>query len=218
MRLPSSEQKRFFEQAVTQYQSDLSRDTSAQAYLMSRGIGPEAAATFRLGVLRNPLVGHEQLGGRLSLPYITPAGVVNIRFRCLKDHVCHEEGCPKYLGITGLGSTLYNVLDFRKASQAIYVCEGEIDAMTLSLCGFPAIGTPGVKAWKEHYTKCFQDYVQVFAVADGDKAGREFSSFLAREVDARSVYTPNGEDINSTYVKGGVDGVHRWLAGATQSS
>jgi len=35
------------------------------------------------------------------------------------------------------------------AGNFIAVCEGEIDAITLSYsCGIPAVGVPGANAWK----------------------------------------------------------------------
>lgn len=89
------------------YQSDLHTDTPAQEYLASRGIGKQAAGTYRLGVVRRPLVGHESLTGRLAIPYITPrGGIVNFSFRCLRLHDCKSEGCPKYLATDGMGRNL----------------------------------------------------------------------------------------------------------------
>lgn len=217
MELPSPEQRIFFELAATQYQNDLASDTPAQAYLASRGIGREAAATFRLGVVRRPAAGHETFAGRLAIPYITPSGVVTFTFRCLAGHDCKEADCRKYLAPEGEDRTLYNVKSFGMESDVIYICEGEIDALTLSICGFPAVAVPGVSQWKAHFTRCFADYQdggQIYCVADGDEAGRKLSRFLAAEIKARSIRPPLGEDCNSIYVKGGEDGIRRWLAGA----
>lgn len=227
MRLPSSEQRIFFEQAVSQYQRDLSSDTTAQAYLKGRGIGPEIAATFRLGVVRNPLLSHEHYAGRLVIPYLTPSGPVNFTFRCMENHVCKEvvryvdakgveHRCVKYLAPSA-ERTLYNVGAFRIDADALYVCEGEIDTLTLSACGFPAVGVPGVSQWKEYYTRCFMDYIdsgRIFCVADGDDAGLKMARFLASELKARIIRPPKGSDINSIYSKGGADAVRQWLRGA----
>lgn len=214
MQLPTFEQRRFFEQAVSQYQRDLAAATSAQAYLRTRGIGPAQAAQFRLGLVMSPLAGHEGYTGRLVIPYLDPVGVVTLRFRCVRDHVCKDEGCPKYLGLASAEARLYNVLDFKKDVPAIYICEGEIDTLSLSMCGYAAIGMPGVKAWKKWFTPPFKEYTQVFCVADGDKAGRGLGTFLANEVDARPIHPPEGRDINSLYSEGGVPAVQAWLAGA----
>lgn len=229
VQLPSSEQKIFFERAVSQYQRDLSSATAVQGYLGKRGISPAVAATFRLGAVVNPLPSHENYQGRLCIPYLTPAGVVNFTFRCLENHVCKdvvryvddkgkEHHCIKYVAPSA-ERTLYNVGDFRKDTTAIYVCEGEIDTLTLSACGYAAIGVPGVSQWKSHFTRCFADYIdggQIYCVADGDTAGHKMARFLSSELKARIIRPPKGSDINDIYTKGGADAVRTWLSGATQ--
>lgn len=211
MQTLSAAQRTSFEQAVSIYQSDLSADTSAQAYLASRGLDPAAAATFRLGVVRRPLPEHEQYAGRLAIPYLTPAGVVNIRFRCAQAHDCEAEHHPKYLSAEGAGTNLFNVLDLKKDSPYVCVTEGEIDAMSLSLAGMPAVGVPGVDTWQKHWSRCLEDFDVIYAFGDGDKAGSKFSSFLARQAKARPIRMPKGEDCNSLYTKGGADALRRLL-------
>lgn len=226
MQLPSASQRAFFEQAAAQYQSDLAGDTAVQAYLTSRGLTARDAATFRLGKVGTPLRGHERYAGRLCIPYLTPSGVITLRFRCLQDHVCKDtivgyrkdgspRKCPKYLGLEGEEATLYNVLDFRKESQAVYICEGEIDTISLSLSGFPAIGMPGVKQWKPFFAKCFSDYTHIFCVADGDEAGHQMGRLLTAELKARTIRPPAGRDVNDIFKERGPHGIREWLAGAT---
>lgn len=207
----SSEQRRFFEQATLQYQSDLAGATSAQAYLASRGLDQQAASTFRLGVVETPLAGQEQYAGRLCIPYLTPAGVVNLRFRCLKAHVCADNGCPKYLSLDGAGGNLFNVFDLKRDSPFICVTEGEIDAMTLSLAGLPAVGVPGVKTWQKHFSRCLEDFDVIYAFGDGDEAGGKFSSFLAKEARARPIAMPKGKDCNDIYREHGAEGLRRLI-------
>lgn len=213
MQTLSAEQRRFFEQAAAQYQADLAGDPAAQAYLTGRGIGPQAGATYRLGVVRSPLAGHEGLAGRLCIPYLTPAGPVNFSFRCLRSHDCKAEGCPKYLPIEGMERNLYNVLDLKKDSPFICITEGELDALTLSMAGLPAVGIPGVKQWKKWWPRCLADFDTIYAFGDGDEAGGKLNSFLAREVRARSVSMPKGTDVNALYVQGGADALRRLLKG-----
>lgn len=203
MQTLSDEQRRFFEQAASTYQADLQGDTNALAYLATRAISPADAATFRLGVVRRPLVGHEQYAGRLAIPYLTPSGVVNIRFRCLQAHEC--DGHPKYLSLPDAGTNLFNVLDLKKDSPHIVVAEGELDTISWSLSGIPAVGVPGVDAWQKHFSRCLEDYDVVYSAGDGDKAGSKFNSLLAREVKARPLRFPLGEDGNSLYAQGGAD-------------
>ena len=55
----------------------------------------EAARLARLGVVEEAEIGHETFQGRLSIPYITKTGVVDIRFRSLNPAVE-----PKYMDIS----------------------------------------------------------------------------------------------------------------------
>ena len=171
----------------------------AEDYLASRGITKEVARLMSLGVVAEPDVGHEAFAGRLSIPYITKTGVVDLRFRSLNPAVE-----PKYMGMTGAETKMYNVLDIDRADDYIGVCEGELDTITLSHCvGFPCIGVPGANSWKKHYTRLLADFERVFVFADGDQPGTEFARSLARELPVTIVQLPDGEDVNSAYVKYG---------------
>jgi DNA primase len=211
VQLPSFEQKAFFEIAVMRYQSDLLADTAAQEYLLSRGFSREAALTFRLGVVGTPAQGHERFRGRLAIPYLTRSGVVNIVFRCLKPHICKLENCPKYLAQPGLDRNLYNVNDTFVDSPFICVTEGELDALTLSAAGFPAVGVGGVENWKTHFGRVLEDFAEILVLGDGDEAGQKFSSFLVKEAKARQVTLPKGEDCNDIHRRDGVAGLRKLI-------
>ena len=104
-------QKELLGQATQKYAANIYQ---AEAYLKSRGITMEVARLARLGVVAEPEVGHEAFTGRLSIPYITKSGVVDIRFRSLNPAVE-----PKYMGMTGSDTRMYNVLDIEKAGDYI---------------------------------------------------------------------------------------------------
>ena len=170
----------------------------------------EPAEKARLGVVLDPLTGHEQYVNRLAIPYLTKSGVVDIRFRSLGN----EE--PRYMGLTGATTRLYNVGSFFRASSYICICEGEIDTITLDyVCGIPAVGVPGVNNWKKHYTRLLSDFDKVFLFSDGDNAGYEFAKSLARELSGLIVIqAPEGEDVNSLYKAHGSDYFKEKIAGA----
>lgn len=173
----------------------------AEDYLRNRGIPLEVARLASLGVVEEPEVGHEQYAGRLAIPYITKTGVVDLRFRSLNPAVE-----PKYMGLTGAETKMYNVLDIEKANDFIGVCEGELDTITMSSCvGIPCIGVPGANSWKKHYTRLLADFERVFVFADGDQPGTEFARSLARELPVTIVQLPEGHDVNSMYVQDGAD-------------
>lgn len=191
-------QKELLGKAADKYAESISQ---AEDYLRNRGIPLEVARLASLGVVAEPEAGHEQYIGRLAIPYITKTGVVDLRFRSLNPAVE-----PKYMGLTGAETKMYNVLDIERAGDFIGVCEGELDTLTMSACvGIPCIGVPGANSWKKHYTRLLADFERVFIFADGDQPGQEFARSLARELPVTIVQLPDGEDVNSAYVKFGKD-------------
>ena len=194
----SSSQKELLGRAAAKYAANIYQ---AEDYLASRGITREAARLARFGVVEEPEIGHEAFQGRLSIPYITKTGVVDLRFRSLNPAVE-----PKYMGMTGVETKMYNVLDIDRAGDWIGVCEGELDTITLSVCvGIPCVGVPGANSWKKHYTRLLADFERVFVFADGDQAGTEFARSLARELPVTIVQFSDGDDVNSTYIKHGAN-------------
>jgi DNA primase len=191
-------QKELLGKAAEKYAENIYQ---AEAYLKQRGIPLEVARLARLGVVVEPETGHEAFVGRLSIPYITKSGVVDLRFRSLNPAVE-----PKYMGLTGAETKMYNVLDVERAGDFIGVCEGELDTLTMSACvGIPCVGVPGANSWKRHYTRLLADFERVFVFADGDQPGTEFARSLARELPVTIVQLPDGEDVNSVYVSEGVE-------------
>jgi len=199
VRLTAS-QREYLEKAVSTFQRsiDLAGD-----YLNKRGIGPKAANTFRLGVVGEELAGFEQYVGRLAIPYITKTGVIDVRFRAMGPEQ------PKYLGVPGASTHLYNVMAVLGAQDNIAVCEGEIDALTLHHnVGIPTVGVAGANNWKRHYGKILADFETIYVFADGDQAGQDFAKRMAKELQGvRVVQMPEGEDVNSMYTTHGAD----WL-------
>lgn len=194
----SASQKELLGKAAKKYAASIHQ---AQDYLESRGITAQVARQAWLGVVTEPEVGHEMYQGRLAIPYITKTGVVDIRFRSLNPAVE-----PKYMGMPGSDTKMYNVLDIESAGNYIAICEGEIDTVTLSKCvGIPAVGVPGSNAWKKHYTRLLADFERVFIFADGDTSGRDFANALTRELPVTVVNLPDGEDVNSMYVSHGAE-------------
>jgi DNA primase len=176
----------------------------AETYLKNRGIPIEVARLAQLGVVEEPEVGHEAYIGRLAIPYITKTGVVDLRFRSLNPAVE-----PKYMGLTGAETRMYNVIDIEKANNFIGVCEGELDTITMSGCiGIPCVGVPGANSWKKHYTRLLADFERVFVFADGDQPGTEFARSLARELPVTIVQLPDGHDVNSMFVQEGANYFH----------
>ena len=201
---PSDSQKNWLGSLADRYHEAL--DETTLSYLDARGIGPDAASGYRLGLVVDPDPAHHQYEGRLSIPFITPTGVVYMRFRCLEDHDCSEFGHGKYQGPSGDNTHLYNVSSLHVAGDTVAITEGELDALISTEAGMPAVGVPGATNWKPFYYRLFDDYERVIIVGDGDKAGREFVATLARNL-PNSIRRPmpEGYDVNSYVLEHGVD-------------
>jgi DNA primase len=188
----------------------------ALGVLAERGISEEVAARFQLGTITEPMNGHESYEGWISIPYITASGsCVGFKFRRT------DEGKPKYGSPTGQKSHLYNVCDITIDSPRVVVCEGELDTViTSGVLGIPAVGVPGVAAWKPHFPKLFAGYETIYVVGDNDvkedgsNPGAEFAKRVANEVMNSVIVTlPAGMDINDYYLAHGADATRALLVG-----
>lgn len=189
--------KRSLGNAADRYHAHVDR---AASYLEERGLWDDGIVEkYRLGVVVDPTPEHEYATGRLSIPYITPTGVVNLKFRCIKGHDCKAiGGHAKYIGIDGLEDRVYNVQALHDATDVVYVAEGELDALSATEAGYPCVGVSGARKWQDHYTRLFEDFAEVVVFAEGDDDGRDFGRRVRDELDnARVVQLPDGEDVNS---------------------
>lgn len=196
MRLNNS-QRSFLLQATQKYAAEIE---SVSAYLLSRQLSVEEASIFHLGVVVDPLPGHEPYKGRLAIPYITPSGVVDIRFRDLTG--THD---AKYMGLVGAETTMFNTQAVFAADNYICVTEGEFDCIMMSVkTQHPTVGIPGANNWKKHYAKILDDFETVIVLADGDSPGLEFGKKISRELgNVNIISMPDGEDVNSMIIKEG---------------
>lgn len=176
----------------------------------------------RLGLVVDPDPAHTQFEGRLAIPFITPTGVVYMRFRCIEEiydhtHDCKEEdkrrreinkswGHGKYESPADTGTHLYNVPALHAAGSVLGVTEGELDALVATRSGLPSVGVPGSNNWKPFYYRLFDDFERVIILGDGDTAGRQFANSLAGNMpNAIPKPMPKDEDVSSYVVKYGAD-------------
>ena len=200
-----SESQRQSLASATQTYADMMPGSPAEEYLAGRGIDAVVAGTFHLGYVAEPEVGHEQYAGRLAIPYLTPTGPVDIRFRSLGG-----DG-PKYLTRPGATGHLFNVCAFQDDAEVIGLTEGELDAVVATgLAGIPSVGVPGANAWKSWYARAFHDYKRVLLLADGDSAGRDWAGRIAKELEQAVVISmPDGMDVNEFVLSEGADALRK---------
>lgn len=206
-KLPSQRQRELLASATIEYSRHVE---TALPYLTSRGITAEQAYACQYGYVETPQPGHERMQGRLCIPYLTPAGPVSLKFRCIEcTGKC--EGHIKYDQAAGEGTFLYGVESMLADSDLVCLTEGELDRDVLvHQVGVPAVGVSGATKWQSHWRYCFERFEQVVVFLDGDvertasdgkklpPASRVFQNRIAQELDkARFVQLPEGEDVNS---------------------
>lgn len=174
-----------------------------EAYLLSRGISRQVAEIFGLGFVPYGA----EYGGRVSIPYRTPAGVIAIKYRRTDD----TQGGPKYLNENELGVHLYNAPALIRAEHRVVVTEGEFDAICVqAYCGIPAVAYPGADTWMKqpHWRFCFEGIPEVIVVADGDEVGQKAAARVAESIgwSARVVRMPeDAKDSNAFITKYGAE-------------
>lgn len=212
--MQSIEQTKSLLKAVVQYADSIS--DRALGYLAGRGISEEVAARYQLGTVIDPIEGHQMYEGWISIPYMTALGLcAGVKFRRLDD------GKPKYGAPIGQKSHLYNVTATMAAAKSIVICEGEFDAIVMdAVVGIPAVGVPGVAAWKPYYAKLFSGFDTIYVLGDNDlkedgsNPGMEFSRRVAGEVlNSQIVQLPPGMDITDYYLANGKDATANLVGG-----
>lgn len=220
MLVPSAGSKRILAGQVRRLQRNLLDGSSLQAFTYlheDRGLKEETIKYFELGVVESSDEDYGNLEGYLSIPYIAPCSMadwdmnyIDIRFRRGPDM---SEFAPKYRTRPGHPTRIFNTRALANPGEYIAICEGEVDAMTLWQAGIPAVGIPGVKAWKPYYNRIFSGFERVIIVADGDEAkdgaeqgvGEAFAAEVAKQVpNPKVTVIPDGGDTNSFYLSNGV--------------
>jgi DNA primase len=196
---------------VARFHANLDASSLAGEYLEARGISPETAERWKLGY-----VPEGQYRNRIAIPYWTPAGYSQMVFRCLhlpgeecKELVAHD----KYLAMPGY-RPMFNVRALSVGADKVYVTEGELDAITASANGFPAVATGAATKWKAWWSFCFDGPREVIVLADGDDAGRSLIERVKREVrHSRGVAFPEGQDVSSYVLEKGADALRLLIEG-----
>lgn len=116
------------------FESQLAASDTAKAYLAGRGITLEQAKKWHLGLKQDEGIDW------LMIPYITKQGdIADVKYRSLPP-------APKRFRRRGGGESIlfgeHLLPDKKSQADTIYLCEGELDCITLDQHGFsPAIST-----------------------------------------------------------------------------
>ncbi|WP_416972560.1 topoisomerase [Streptomyces sp. 4F14] len=147
-----------------------------------------------------------------------------MRFRCIADecvmgpagyYLCQmgekeaHRGHGKYLTLPGDPPRLYNTTALVKPSSVLVVVEGEIDALSWTLAGVPAVGAPGTGTWRDYWTPALLGYEVVYLIAE-DEPGEVFMDDLATKIPRGKVIRMTGDqDSNSVLVNFGPEALRK---------
>ena len=198
----SVSQRAAMEEATVNYEAAL---TGAAARLLSkRGLDGETVGMFRVGVVADPLPGHEKFRGWLSIPYLDRNGkALSMRFRCMAEHNHRDFGHGKYMSLFEEPSRVFNIRAIHEAGDTLHICEGEFDAMVLARVGLKAIAIPGASAWSNHHRRMVAGFSKIWVWGDPDQAGAEFVQRVSRACRAAQGVRLRDGDVTDTYIAGG---------------
>jgi twinkle protein len=176
---------------------DLAPMIAGGAYKSTRGIAIRTMQKYRYKII------HNASGEVVHLaPYFNDEGDQ------VAQHLRYENDKTKapWKGDTKTsGEVFFGQNTIRKAGKKLYICEGEIDTMSLSQAlgnTWDVIGCPGSSTLRkllEKNIEWVEKYEQVFIVFDGDDAGRKGARKGAEVLSpgkCKLVDMPNGKDVN----------------------
>lgn len=175
---PTADELRKIEDQVQACSSALAGSDVEEWLLEERSLEAASIASARLGLVTDKVArDYPDLRyrvGMLTIPYLSPSGkVLDFRFRNMTPGAD-----AKYLGRTGSSVRLYNYPDLNRAVDTLHLTEGELDALTLSQAGFPALGIPGAQSVSELLLEPVMEFYRVILWADTDEAGEALADTL----------------------------------------
>ncbi len=174
----------------------LLNDQEARDYITgARGINIEAVKHFKIGLK----IGKD--GSRwLSIPHYAGGKLINVKYRSLppaKKTFRRIEGCK---------SILFN-MDALDGQEEIFLCEGELDAITLWDQGIKnaVATTTGAGGLDPEWIDQLSKSVKIYLCYDNDEAGQKGAREAARRLGydrCFNVLLPDGKDVNELFCNG----------------
>jgi len=171
----------------------LLEDAQALEYVTGRGLSMETVKTFKLGLEI------DKAGGRwLSIPHYQGGKLQNIKSRSLPP------AQKTFRRVKDCKSILFNGDIVKQSADEVFICEGEIDCMTLWCNGIKnAVAvTTGAGSFDASWVDQLQEVKRIILCYDADKAGQEGAREVARRLGydrCLNLQLPEGQDINSFF-------------------
>ena len=182
------------------HQALLHNEALSLDYLTNRGIELETIWHFKLGF------GYHYPNGEpiacILIPYLSPDGILLVKKRSVPPHD------KAFFREAGMDSPLFNATCLVDKEAPVYICEAELDAITLWQAGFTqviAVST-GAKHIKDEWIALLEPFQKIVMCYDEDTAGREGRRGLRQRLGEDRVWTVHfqeKEDANAVLVNKG---------------
>ena len=188
--------------AIDAHEKLLSDKDGLQYVTQTRGIGLETVKAFNIGLQI------DSAGGRwLTIPHFEKGKLINIKSRSLPP------AKKDFRRVKDCRSILFNGDILSEKPDTVYICEGEIDALTLWDQGIKnVIGiTTGAGSFAPEWIDSLQEIKKIILCYDNDKKpdGTNPGQTGARETARRLGYArcfnialPEGQDVNEYFQAG----------------
>ena len=147
-----------------------------------RMIPPTAMEKYHLGVSTQPYEGNKVK--TLVIPYFYKHDLVNVKFRVLPP-------APKgFFRLPKGESILFNYDNIDITKKYIFVCEGELDAISLANAGEENVVsiTVGAKSFRPEWYDLLKGFEIIYLVLDNDIPGQEGAKILADRLGPEKCY------------------------------
>lgn len=202
-------------------------DKKCLKWLQDRGLSVNTIADAKISSEVSSMPGKKGAWENVTcikFPYYFHGEVVNVKYRTGDKRFRQEKNARKcfYNFDRALAST----------DERLYICEGEIDCLTLIECGYTGVvsvpdGAPSAESqtFKTKFDflagaeELFEKFKWVVLAVDGDGPGKRLEDELARRIGRERclrVAWPEGcKDANDVFLNRGADILHQTLAAAS---
>jgi len=170
---------------ILQYHNDLMADQETLNYLINeRKINIDTIQKYKLGkVTMQPQKWNEPTNF-LCIPHFYKHALMNAKFRSLPPA---KKG---FVRIVDGASILFNYDNIDITKDYIFVCEGEIDTLTLAQAGETnVVGiTVGAQSFNPDWYDLLRAFKVIYLVLDNDHAGQEGAKMIANRLGIDKCY------------------------------
>jgi DNA primase len=205
MVVPSADLKKLLGENAESYHRQLTGSLGEKYLVEERGLSLETIRYCRLGFVETPEPGDDMFRNRISIPFITPSGVVAIQYRAIDDSE------KRFLN-HGSTKRIWNTRTLVSPVRTVYMTEGLIDGATIHQLGLPVVGMPGVKSWDKLFARAFRNR-RVIVCVDGDDNGQSerFASEVLTSIEDGGTILFEGTDVNQFYIDHGPEALRQKL-------